>query len=232
MTFGSFTILKYIMIAPIDSTTTVSSTILNRVEKVLLLSSSLIISLTIILFLNEDDDLKSNAKILVMVSTPSPPNCINMIIIVCPKSVKSFPVSRMANPVTVTALVDVKSAWTKLTFLKEAAGNIKQNVPKSIRKIKLSTNKVAGCIAEFPKLDTLNDIDKNPINTAKNWLNAVVSSTSYPELNIQSIAKIKLKNDIIKNIKREILTYLFFEVRNKYKLKIREMVPKIKLSGL
>jgi len=35
---------------------------------------------------------------------------------------------------------------------------------------------------------------------------------SYPELNIQSKAKTKLKKEIIKNKNLEILTYLFFEV--------------------
>ena len=218
--------------APMASTITVNNTILNRVEKVLRLSNSLIMSLTIILFLKEEDDLKSKANIFVMVKTPNPPNWISIMMMVCPNRVKSFPVSKMAKPVTVTALVEVNNACIKDTFFIDAAGNIKQNVPNKIKNIKLKTNKVAGWIEELPRLDILNEIDKKPIKTAKNWLNAAVSMISYPELHIQSKAKTKLKKEIIKNRNLDIMTYLFFAVTNKYKLSIIDIDPKMTLSGL
>ena len=215
-----------------DSIKKVKNIILNRVLKVLLLSSSLIISLTIILFRKVEEDLNTKANILVTVRTPKPPSCSRITMMDCPNKVKSLPVSKMANPVTVTALVEVNSACTKVTFLYEAAGSMSMKVPKSIKKIKLNTNSSAGCKLVFPRLAILKEMAINPTKTAKNKR---YPSTSNVELSIL----VSHKNDInryaaviTKNINLATLMTMLFVVRNKNKLIKKAYALNIKFSGL
>jgi len=65
----------------------------------------------------------------------------------CPKKEYAEEVSKVINPVTHTALVEVKNASIKETgFSPEAAGSMRSKVPKQIVTKKLRTNTLDGCI--------------------------------------------------------------------------------------
>ena len=68
------------------------------------------------------------------------------IITTWPKKVKLFPVSFMAKPVTLTALVAVKAASTQVIPCVVALGNFNKSVPATMRKMKLPASTIDGLI--------------------------------------------------------------------------------------
>ena len=92
------------------------------------------------------DAKKVIAKNEVNVMIPNPPSCINNRITTCPIGVKTVAVSTTVNPVTQTALVDVKRASRKLIPLYVAKGNCNSTAPTKTRNKKLQTNKISGFI--------------------------------------------------------------------------------------
>lgn len=83
---------------------------------------------------------KSMISAVEKVMMPSPPICINMSIIVCPKDEKSAPVLRTIKPVTQVAEVAVNPALISpmLSPFDEARGKLKKVVPSRIIIPKLS----------------------------------------------------------------------------------------------
>ena len=71
---------------------------------------------------------------------PSPPICINIIMITFPKVVKVYCVSTTESPVTQTALVEVNSASRNEIFSVVAFGSCKQKAPRKIIPKKLIIN--------------------------------------------------------------------------------------------
>ena len=88
--------------------------------------------------------LKNIPKNEVNVITPNPPSCISPNIIPLPKSVNAVAVSTTINPVTQTALVDVKKASINEMPPVVALGNRSKAVPIIINPKKLRTKIVAG----------------------------------------------------------------------------------------
>ena len=91
--------------------------------------------------------------------------------ITCPKKVKLFPVSFIANPVTLTALVAVKAASTQVIPAVVALGNFNNKVPATIRKRKLPANTMDGLMLFFAYNLSLN----NPISIERRKITLVIN---------------------------------------------------------
>ncbi len=72
-----------------------------------------------------------------MIKIPNPLNCISIKIISFPKNVKSLAVSIAVNPVTQTALIEVKNASAKDISCTVVPGNSKRPAPLNVSNKKL-----------------------------------------------------------------------------------------------
>ncbi len=75
---------------------------------------------------------------------PIPPAWMSSMMISCPQNVKWVAVSTTINPVTQTALVEVKRASTHDNGWFSASGSFKRQVPAAISSKKLDMNSWAG----------------------------------------------------------------------------------------
>ena len=130
--------------APTVSTPKVKITTLSAALKTSLNPSCAIKSLVFNPSLKDELPLKKKAKKEVKVKIPIPPNWIKTKIMDCPTVVKAVEVSTTANPVTQTALVEVKSALVKVIPFVVALGSINKKAPVKAKIMKLPTNTMAG----------------------------------------------------------------------------------------